>query len=488
MRFLIVLSLVATLLFTYLWRRLVRDPQLPAAWRRAATIALFLLNASLPLTAVSWRYASRAGNPLLTAVAFGWLGCAFYVLGLLVVWDITRGTFSVIRWLGRALGFWRASPSAAGGDSTPMAEGGDSRPPAPTVILTPAAAGGSATTSAAASGYAPPVAVNGNPSFTRGAVAPTSFAADATVSSTVAAAVPKPIDASLDSNALVSVAQTRRTFVARVAAGTALAAASGIGVFGVRSALWEITTPEVPIGLRRLPRQLDGYTIALLTDVHIGPLLDGRFLRHLVEETNAFKPDLVAIGGDLVDGHVAQIGRHVQELRRLKARQGVCFVTGNHEYYSGAEPWIEFLEQLGVRVLMNERMRMGDAADGGAHFDLAGIPDHKAGDYGRLEADAFAATGGRDEERELVMLAHQPVQVQSTSRVGTGLQLSGHTHGGQLYPFGAMTLMLQPYLAGLHRHEPTDTQVYVSRGTGFWGPPMRVLAPAEIAIIRLHSV
>jgi predicted MPP superfamily phosphohydrolase len=449
MRFLIVLSLVATLLFTYLWRRLVRDLQLPAAGRRAGTIVLLVLNASLPLTALSWHFASRAGNPILTAVAFGWLGAAFYLLGLLVAWDVARGTFGLGRWIGRALGIGSQQARAADVVSPPSAAG----------------EGGAAT-------------------GVRGVVSPPLAAVETGAVSGDGGVSPPPSAAEFE----IASAETRRTFVARVAAGTALAAASGIGIFGVRSALWDITTPEVPVGLRRLPRQLDGYTIALLTDVHIGPLLDGRFLRHLVDETNAYKPDLVVIGGDLVDGRVAQIGRHVMELRRLRARQGVCFVTGNHEYYSGAEPWIEFLRRLGVRVLMNERMRMGDAADGGAHFDLAGIPDYKAGDYGRLEADAVAATRGRDEERELVMLAHQPIQVNSTSRVGTGLQLSGHTHGGQLYPFGAMTLLLQPYLAGLHRHAATDTQVYVSRGTGFWGPPMRVLAPAEIAIIRLHSV
>jgi predicted MPP superfamily phosphohydrolase len=281
--------------------------------------------------------------------------------------------------------------------------------------------------------------------------------------------------------------ETRRVFVARAAAGSALVAAGGIGVFGVRSALWEITLPEVPVALPRFPRALDGYTIALLTDVHIGPMLDGRFLRHLVEQTNRARPDLVAIGGDLVDGSVAHIGAQVAELRHLRARHGVCFVTGNHEYYSGGMEWVDFLRRLGVRVLMNERVSLGDSALQGAHFDLAGIPDHRALSRSDIGPDARAATLGRDPERELVMLAHQPVQIADTARVGTGLQLSGHTHGGQLYPFGAVALLAQPYLAGLHRHAASGTQVYVSRGTGFWGPPMRVLAPAEIALVRLHG-
>jgi predicted MPP superfamily phosphohydrolase len=275
-------------------------------------------------------------------------------------------------------------------------------------------------------------------------------------------------------------------FIARAAAGSALVAAGGIGVFGVRSALWDITTPEVPVALPRLPRALDGYTIALLTDIHIGPMLDGRFLRQLAEQTNRKRPDLIVIGGDLVDGSVEQIGAQVSELRHLRARHGVYFVTGNHEYYWGGLEWVDFLNKLGVRVLMNEHVSLGDDSALGAQFDLAGIPDRRSGYSSPIGPDARKATRGRDPERELVMLAHQPVQIAQTSLVRPGLQLSGHTHGGQLYPFGAVTLFAQPYLAGLHVHPASGTQVYVSRGTGFWGPPMRVLAPAEIALIRLY--
>jgi predicted MPP superfamily phosphohydrolase len=162
-------------------------------------------------------------------------------------------------------------------------------------------------------------------------------------------------------------------------------------------------------------------------------------------------------------------------------------VTGNHEYYSGGLVWVDFLRELGLRVLMNERIALGDASQHGAQFDLAGVPDHRALGASGIGPDAHAATLGRDPERELVMLAHQPVQIAQTSRVGTGLQISGHTHGGQIFPFGAVALLAQPYHAGLYRHTPGGSQIYVSRGTGFWGPPMRVLAPAEISVIRLHS-
>lgn len=277
--------------------------------------------------------------------------------------------------------------------------------------------------------------------------------------------------------------ETRRVFVARSVASGALLAAGGIGTFGMRAALWDITTPETQIALPRWPRALDGFSIALLTDIHIGPLLDGRFLRHLVEQTNRLKPDMVVIGGDLVDGSVPQIGHHVAELRHLQSRYGSYFVTGNHEYYAGAGPWVEFLQKLGIRVLINSRIEVGDAAS----FDVVGLPDFHAGRVGDEEPMITKAIMGRDPERELIVLAHQPVQIQHAVIAGAGLQLSGHTHGGQLYPFGALTRLVQPYLAGLYRHTGTDTQIYVSRGSGFWGPPMRVLAPAEIALLRISA-
>ncbi|MET0387831.1 MAG: metallophosphoesterase [Polyangiales bacterium] len=298
---------------------------------------------------------------------------------------------------------------------------------------------------------------------------------------------------------LAAEAESRRVFLARSVAASALLTSGGIGVFGVRSAVWDITTPELSVALSRLPRQLDGFSIALLTDVHIGPMLDGRFLRQLVDQTLRLKPDMIAIGGDLVDGHVRHIGSMVAELRRLTAPYGVYFVTGNHEYYSGARHWIAFLQQLGVNVLLNEHVAVGDAARGGASFDLAGVTDFRAAKLGGVAPDAKRATEGRDPSRELIMLAHQPIQIAASAEVGAGLQLSGHTHGGQLYPFGSVTRFVQPYLAGLHRHVPAEPasvnsvsagispQIYVSRGTGFWGPPMRVLAPAEIALLRLYA-
>jgi predicted MPP superfamily phosphohydrolase len=286
---------------------------------------------------------------------------------------------------------------------------------------------------------------------------------------------------------LLAAETSRRVFVARTAAASALIASGGIGAWGVRSALWEITTPEVEVKLPRFPRALDGYTIALLTDVHIGPLLDGKFLRHLAEQVNGARPDMIVIGGDLVDGSVRRIGSQIAELKRMHARDGMYFVTGNHEYYSHAAAWLEFLPKLGLRVLLNEHLTITPGGKGSASFDLAGVPDARAGAYpGQAGPDPVLAVQGRDDQRELIMLAHQPVQVINNSVVVPGLQLSGHTHGGQLVPFGAITRVAQPYLAGLHQHTP-DTQIYVSRGSGFWGPPMRVMAPAEVTVLRLSA-
>lgn len=273
---------------------------------------------------------------------------------------------------------------------------------------------------------------------------------------------------------------SRRALLARAGAVTTVASASAISGYGLYAGLGDIETPEVVVRLSRLPRALEGYRIAQVTDVHIGDLLGQRFLRGVVEQTNRLHPDLIAITGDLVDGSVSELGPAIGELAKLRARDGVYFVTGNHEYYSGAEPWIEFLRSLGIRVLMNERVSIGDS---GGSFDLIGVPDHHARP---LVASMHAAAHGRDPERELVVLAHQPVQVRDAIAIGAGLQISGHTHGGQLFPFNVLTGLVQPHIAGLE-HAGGMTQIYTSRGTGFWGPPMRVLAPAEITSLVLIS-
>jgi uncharacterized protein len=275
----------------------------------------------------------------------------------------------------------------------------------------------------------------------------------------------------------------RRTFVSRGIAGAASFVALALAGVGTASALGKVALARVTVPLRRLPKALSGFRIVQVSDLHIGPTLGGEWLAGVVDGVNAADPDIVVITGDLVDGSVADLRADVAALGRLRAKHGVYFVTGNHEYYSGVDAWLAELRRLGVRPLRNERVSIGEGEDS---FDLAGVDDWSAhrfgGDHG---ADLARALAGRDERRELVLLAHQPKQIDEAEKHGVGLQLSGHTHGGQIFPWGFFVRLDQPYVAGLSRQG--DTHIYVSRGTGFWGPPMRVGAPPEISVIELTT-
>ena len=217
-----------------------------------------------------------------------------------------------------------------------------------------------------------------------------------------------------------------------------------------------------------------------LTDVHVGPTIGREFVASVVREANALAPDMVVITGDLVDGTVEQLRELVEPLRDLRAPDGVFFVTGNHEYYSGADAWIAHLTTLGIRVLRNERVRIRDA------FDLAGVDDARSRGLapGHGE-DVPRALAGRDPSRAVVLLAHQPRTLKEAVAAEVDLQLSGHVHGGQMVPFNWLARLDQPVVAGLHLIE--KTWVYVSTGTGYWGPPMRVGSGAELTRIELVS-
>jgi uncharacterized protein len=275
----------------------------------------------------------------------------------------------------------------------------------------------------------------------------------------------------------------RRLVAARLAAGAVSALSGSLTAVAVRAATGPVAVRRVEVTLARLPRMQDGLRIAQITDVHVGPTIGRAFVEDLVRRVNALAPDVVAITGDLVDGTVAELGAAVAPLAELRARHGVFFVTGNHEYFSGAEPWLAELSRLGVRVLRNERVSIGVGADA---FDLAGVEDRSAERFGGPpHEEAMArALGDRDPAREVVLLAHQPRSFAEAKRHGVGLQLSGHTHGGQVWPFGLIVRLSQPFIAGLHREG--DAQIYVSRGTGYWGPPMRLGAPAEITEVVLR--
>jgi predicted MPP superfamily phosphohydrolase len=273
----------------------------------------------------------------------------------------------------------------------------------------------------------------------------------------------------------------RRAFLSRTIAGTVSVLALGLAGAGTANALGEVAINRVRVGLRKLHPSLAGFRIVHLSDLHIGPTLGAAWLAGIVARVNALEPDLVVITGDLVDGGVDELGDQVAPIAGLRAKHGVFFVTGNHEYYSGADDWIHELARLGVRTLRNERVVVGE---GEASFDLAGVDDWQAGRFGGGHGrDLPRALAGRDPSRELVLLAHQPKQIHEAEKLGVGLQLSGHTHGGQIFPWGLFVRLDQPYVAGLAQHG--SAQIFVSRGTGFWGPPMRVAAPAEIAVVEL---
>lgn len=222
----------------------------------------------------------------------------------------------------------------------------------------------------------------------------------------------------------------RRVFIQRALAAVAALVTSAATAVAIREARATVKIKDVKIQLPRLPAVLSGFTIAQISDVHLGPTLRREFSQRIVEQVNAMHADLVAITGDLVDGSVGSLAEMVAPFRALRSRHGTFFVTGNHEYYSGVNDWIAELRRLGITVLRNERVSIGSAA---ASFDLIGIDDAHAHQFGNGHGpDLSKATRGRDERREAVLLAHQPRSVYDAMQHGIGLQLSGHTHGGQI--------------------------------------------------------
>jgi predicted MPP superfamily phosphohydrolase len=274
----------------------------------------------------------------------------------------------------------------------------------------------------------------------------------------------------------------RRRFLARVGAATALGVGGGLTTFGVYRALTPPEISEVPVRLPGLPKALEGFTIVQLSDIHVGAVIQEKFLDMLVAEANRAKPDLVAITGDLVDGSPQVLGQYVARLRNLTSKHGTFFCSGNHDYYSGWERWAKVLPDFGFTVLRNRFVTIGDA---GASFDLIGVEDY-GGRFGGGEYDLDAATAGRDPDRPSVLLAHQPTNLEAVSAKHLGLQLSGHTHGGQLFPGTLIgSLIWQERNTGLSKQG--HSWLYTSRGCGFVGPPMRVGAPPEVVKLVLTA-
>ncbi|MDT9698978.1 metallophosphoesterase [Streptomyces sp. P17] len=284
-----------------------------------------------------------------------------------------------------------------------------------------------------------------------------------------------PVTPEREGSSLLVAAPSRRLFVSRVIGGAAAAAAVGTVGIGTYGVLNGPSVKRVTVPLAKLPRAAHGYRIAVVSDIHLGPVLGRGFAQRVVDTINSTQPDLVAVVGDLVDGSVKDLGPAAAPLRQLKAP--AYFVTGNHEYFSGAEQWVEEVRRLGLLPLENARTEL-------PWFDLAGVNDI-AGESEGQGPDFAKALGDRDRARACVLLAHQPVQIHDAVKHGVDLQLSGHTHGGQLWPGNLVAAGANPTLAGLERYG--DTQLYVSRGAGAWGPPTRVGAESDITVIELAS-
>ncbi|WP_053936182.1 metallophosphoesterase [Amantichitinum ursilacus] len=255
-----------------------------------------------------------------------------------------------------------------------------------------------------------------------------------------------------------------------------------ISVIGFFNARRTASVVSVDIPVANLPAELQGFTIAQISDIHVGPTIKNNYLSAIVAAVNALDADVVAITGDLVDGSVAQLSPHTAPLADLKARYGSYFVTGNHEYYSGAAAWVAELRRLGVRVLMNEHVVLNGGA---APLVLAGVTDFGAGHFDPANASdpVRALLNAPADAAVRILLAHQPRSAPAAEQAGFDVQLSGHTHGGQFWPWGHFVRFQQPFTAGLHRLG--KLWVYTSRGTGYWGPPKRFGAPSEITRLRL---
>ncbi len=239
---------------------------------------------------------------------------------------------------------------------------------------------------------------------------------------------------------------------------------------------------DVEVPIVGLPAQFDGYSIVQISDVHVGPTIRRGYLNAIVTKVNALKPDAIAVTGDLVDGTVKRLGMHTAPLERLAAPDGTFFVTGNHEYYSGAHEWIAEMRRLGLTVLLNQHVVVERA---GEALMIAGVTDfmaHHFDESHRSDPHA-AARGAPGHVKVKVLLAHQPRSAEAAADAGFHLQLSGHTHGGQFFPWNLFVPLQQPFTSGLNRLR--SLWVYTSRGTGYWGPPKRFGAPSEITRVRL---
>lgn len=261
-----------------------------------------------------------------------------------------------------------------------------------------------------------------------------------------------------------------------------LALMAFITLTGLVIALRRPRVIQVDVPVTDLPKALHGFSIAQISDVHVGPTIKRGFVEQIVALVNELKADLIAVTGDLVDGSVQQLSVHTAPLAGLRARHGAYFVTGNHEYYSGERAWTAEIRRLGLQVLKNEHVVL---QHNGASLVLAGVTDLSAHHFNAAElSDPVAALRGAPAGAGAkILLAHQPNSAAAAAGAGFDLQISGHTHGGQFWPWNLFVRFFQPFTGGLYRMK--NLWVYVNRGTGYWGPPNRFGVPSEITRFRL---
>ncbi|GAA1264765.1 membrane protein [Planotetraspora silvatica] len=445
MGFVIAIVVVVAVAHYYLWRRLIRPMTAQGSRaRRVAVWALILLAAPLVLTRAGGRLFGTGFEHFIAWPGYLWLAIMFYLLVFTLVMEIPRAlALLVVRRIERREA---GSPAAvtAVQDELPVA-------------------------ALAASGTSSPEVVSG-------ASGPADIASHGRDG--------RPGDVAAPAAGRID----RRMFISRTASAVVGVGALATVGYGMATALGDPIIERVPVRLARLDPRMNGLRIAVVSDIHLGPLTGIGHTERITRMINGLQADVVTIVGDLVDGSVAELGALAAPLKDLESRYGSYFVTGNHEYYTSAGPqeWIEELDSLGVRSLRNERVEISHA---GAVLDLAGVNDLNGAAYGD-GPDFGKALDGRDAARPVVLLAHQPVQVDTAAEHGVDLQLSGHTHGGQIAPFNLVVSLQQPVVAGLAafpRAGGGETQVYVTRGAGYWGPPVRVGAPPEITLIELHA-